>query len=245
MTLLSSTGFWAGAALFVHVACLLAAPYSSMYHRLKNAGLVSGAAAALLLLTTRAHVSFSCAWTLSSTVLAYATLLCALCLANFSVTLGAHNFRRAISPSLVLRVPFPALIMILCGAVFEESIWRVGVQSYLGNNAIAIVITTVLFHRCHIVSSKRIRTPKMLDLWCFSAVCGIAFALSHNLYCVVLIHGIRNVHLFALRCYHEPKYRDSFKAVQNRVQLMFRCAITHFVRSGSNSTSVVEAVDHL
>lgn len=207
-----------------HLACLLAAPYSSYYHRLKKLALWLGVFALPAIVSRAPHITITIRLIILAFVFAYVALFCALSFANFSMIQGFHNFRKAFS-FRIFKVPPAMLILILFGALFEECIWRVGVQTALGNGTAAMIATALLFHLCHLVRSRKLRIPKMLDIWCFSLVNGFVFSATSSLFAVVVIHAVRNIHLFRLRYEHEPKYHNAIDASQNMVRAIFRHGI--------------------
>ena len=225
--------------LCAHVGLLLAAPRTSHYYKLKKLALVAGALAVPFLLWGNGWPTITVRLVAISCVVAYGALLCALCLANFSVSLGLRNFRKALSLGVLVETP-AAATMILCGVVFEEVIWRAGVQVRLGNNFMAVVAGAVLFHLCHVVKSKKVRIPKMLDIWFFSAVVGVAFLLTHSLFMVIVIHAMRNLHLFHLRYRHEKKYQDMIDTSQTAFRSAVRRKLALLSKPFAGVTRFVE-----
>src|SRR5215218_385291 len=127
--------------LVLHVLCLMAAPYSRHYRRLKRIALVVGVISIICLPAT--------SWASYSFKLRQDTLLYTIALGNFaflvslvsarySLKIGWNNFvyfyRR------IGRSPINAyILLLLVMACYEEVIWRGAIQVRLGNNVWAIL----------------------------------------------------------------------------------------------------------
>ena len=76
----------------------------------------------------------------------------------------------------------------------EELLWRATVQYVMGNSALAVVITALLFTLVHIRSNK-INLLELSDFMIFSLFLGFVFWQYENLVLVIFIHTIRNMNL--------------------------------------------------
>lgn len=133
------------------------------------------------------------------------SLLVSLCLAAWSVQGGLGRARallgvwkKVLTGRYAFRIA-PYLRYGL-GAFVEELLWRGTLQAASAYPLTGIGATSGLFALAHLVARpKEIGPRRLADLFLFSVILGATFHFSGNLYCVMLIHLLRNMALYHLR----------------------------------------------
>jgi hypothetical protein len=194
--------------LLVHVALLLWAPYSGHYFGCKKSAFLLGLVA-MALLPFGWPIALGVSWPIlaGAVMLAELAAFIALSAANFSVSKGrryllsAHaNLFRQISPG--------AAALLLLSAVYEEAIWRLGLQQLLGGGLFSIALTAGCFALAHVCPSRKLRYPRMLDVGAFSLLMGVGFAVTQSFVFVTLVHFGKNCLIQAVRRAHDDLYRQ-------------------------------------
>jgi hypothetical protein len=194
--------------LLAHVALLIWAPYSGHYFGCKKSAFLIGLGALVLLpFVWPIALGVSLPILVGSVVVAEAATLIALSAANFSVSKGwryllsAHaNLFRQLSPRIAL--------LLLLSALYEEAIWRLGLQRLFGGGAFSIAITGYSFALAHVCPSRKVRYPRMLDVGAFSLLMGVGFAVTQSFVFVTLVHVGKNCLIEAVRRAHDDVYRQ-------------------------------------
>jgi membrane protease YdiL (CAAX protease family) len=210
--------------LVLHVLCLMAAPYSKHYRRLKQIALVLGVVSIICLPAT--------SWAAYSFKLRPDTLLYTIALGNFaflislvsarySLKIGWHNFiyfYRRIS-----RSPINAYIpLLLVMAFYEEVIWRGAIQMRLGNSVWAILLTVPLFYLSHVPPTRKFRIPRVIDLCALTLIQGFCYYAFENLSMVIGIHFIKNYCSYSIRYQKDAKYSAHIDGVLQKVLARLR-----------------------
>lgn len=83
-------------------------------------------------------------------------------------------------------------------SVLEELVWRGSVQRSLGSNLFSIGLVALVFSLAHTPKTNHHR-PVLVDLFIFSTLLGIIFAVTDSIYLVIAIHTIRNINLTVMK----------------------------------------------
>lgn len=98
--------------------------------------------------------------------------------------------------------PFHRMVISGVRVISEEVFWRGTMQYLLGNGALALICTAVLFTLWHIYmqrESKRLTYRVVLEFFLFSLVLGFVYAISGRILLVIGIHYVRNL-LISAEC---------------------------------------------
>lgn len=212
-----------GFVLSVHVAVLLLAVHGGQYFGFKKSAFVTGLGAVALVLASfsnRGTYRITPLLAMVAFAVANLTSLTALISSNFSVSKGLGLYKRTYILLFRRAVPLNSFVFVLLGAIYEEVIWRGGIQRILGDGPLAITMTSYVFTMAHVSLSKKMRWPRMIDVASFSLIVGACFAATHNIAFPILVHFTKNIMLLTLRHAADPQYRDTEREIATRFRMI-------------------------
>ena len=197
-----------GLLLGVHIVVLVSAPHTRNYRLQKRLALTSG----LLIVLLSGMVSHR-----PAQIGVVPALLIALPASQAGVFAALwscqYSFRRAVRLwrfcFSTKQYPLIHIVFIVIAAFCEESIWRQELQSILGGGLIAVTFTSVVFYFSHVGVSRKIRIPRVIDIFSFSLLVGMVYHWTNSLTAAVATHSIRNIQLFGLRYARDGKFHSA------------------------------------
>lgn len=134
-------------------------------------------------------------WIIIGVLMGFLTLFFSIILTKLSFKDSVNHFI-GIKPMILFYIQrWWLLIFFLIGALYEEYIWRCGVQSLIHPALLSIPIVALFFTLRHAQSLGR-NLLRNAEFLLFSLFLGIAFWFWHSFIFVVLVHAIRNVGVF-------------------------------------------------